>query len=70
MGIILSEHTKKRMKERSVKMEQIRECLDFPDYRISKGEKVEFFKKFENHTLRLVCVEKNIFIKVVTLMWK
>jgi len=68
MEIILSKHAKKRIKERNIKIKEIRECLDFHDYKITKCEKVEFFKKFEKFTLRLICVEKNKFIKVITLM--
>jgi hypothetical protein len=70
MEMILSEHAKKRATERGVNMKGIKECLEFPDYRITKGEKFELFKKFDGRTLRLVCVEKNKFIKVITLMWK
>jgi len=70
MEIILSRHARKRMGERGVKIEDVRECLYFPDYRISKGGKVEFFRKFGEFTLRLICVDKNKFIKVITLMWK
>ena len=68
--IILTNHAKERMEERDINFCDIEECLEFPDYKISKGGKVEFFKNFRGRTLRLVCVEKSKFIKVVTLVWK
>ena len=70
VNIILTEHAKKRMVERGVNISQIYDCVDFPSYKINRGDVLEIFKKFSDRTLRLICVRESKFIKVLTLMWK
>ena len=45
MKTILTNHAKRRMIERNIKMEEIRETLEFPDYTITKEKKIEAYKK-------------------------
>ncbi len=69
MKIILTIHAKKRMIERNIKMEDIREAIDFPNYTIIKGNKTEAYKKIGNKNLKIVYI-KNKFIKIITLIKK
>ena len=70
MKIFLSFHAKKRMIERRIRLENIHETIALPDYVISKDNKKEAFKKIENKTLKVIYLEEDKYIKVVTLMWK
>jgi len=70
MEIRLSYHARKRMLERGIKFEQIRETLEMPEYSIVKESKKELYKKINNKILKVVCVEKDNYINVITLMWK
>jgi len=69
MKIILTIHAKKRMIERNIKMGDVREAIDFPDYTIIKGNKTEAYKKIANKDLKVVYT-KNKFIKIITLIKK
>jgi len=70
MKIILSYHAKKRLNERSIKFKDIQDTIDIPDYTVSKGNKKEAYKKIKDKTLKIVYLEKDKYIKVITLMWK
>jgi len=70
MNIILSHHAKTRMVERGIPLEDIKTTINFPDYTISKEGKKEAFKKINNKILRVIYLEINNYIKVITLMWK
>ena len=70
MNIILTNHAKERMVERGIKIEQISKCCDFPDYTISKGNKIEAYKKFENKLLKVIYLKEGKFIKIITIIWK
>ena len=69
MKIIFTNHAKKRMIERNIKLEEIKEAIDFPDYTIVKNNKYEAYKKVDNKNLKVVYT-KDKFIKVITLIWK
>ena len=58
------------MLQRGIAINEIKDCVEFPDYKITKNNKIEMFKKLNNKVLRLICVQENKFIKVITLMWK
>ena len=58
------------MDERGIKIEQIKESIELPDYTITKNGKVEAYKKIENKTLKIVYSKKDKFIKIITLIWK
>ncbi len=58
------------MYERAISFEQIQQTIEIPDYTVLKKHKKEQYKRFDNKTLRVISVEKDKYIKVVTLMWK
>jgi DNA-binding Xre family transcriptional regulator len=70
MRIILSYHAKKRMIERDIKLQDIEETIEIPNYTVSKGNKKEAYKKIKDKTLKVIYSEGNKYIKVITLMWK
>jgi len=70
MKIDLSYHAKKRLVERDINLENVKETIEMPDYTISKGNKKEAYKKINNKTLKVVYFQKDKYIKVITLIWK
>ncbi len=70
MKIILSYHAKKRLAERNIKMRDVEETLEMPDYTISKGDKKEAYKKIKEKTLKVVYAEEDKYLKIITLIWK
>jgi hypothetical protein len=63
--IILTNHAKQRMQERGISIEEIKENIDFPDYTIKKGNKIESIKKDIK-----VLYTKDKFIKIITVIKK
>ena len=45
MTLIFTNHAKQRIMERNIKIEEVQEAIDLPDYTISKEDKKEAFKK-------------------------
>jgi len=70
MKVVLSNHAKKRLFERGIKMNEVIETLEMPDYVVSKGNKKEAHKKIKDKTLKVVYLEEDKYIKAVTLIWK
>ena len=70
MKIILSYHAKKRLIERGIKIKDVEETIEMPDYTISKGNKKEAYKKIKDKTLKVVYSKEDKYIKVITLIWK
>lgn len=70
MKVILTKHARQRMLERDIKMEEIQETIEFPDYTIVKGNKIEAHKKISNKNLKVVYIKEDKFIKIITLIWK
>lgn len=70
MELILTNHAKKRMAERGIKLEQIKEVIDFPTYTTRKDSKIEAYKEINGKTLKVVYIQKAKFIKITTLIWK
>jgi len=70
MEFILTKHAKKRMIERVINLEDIKQTIDFPEYEIKKGNKVEAYKHIKLKTLKVVYVIEGKFIKIITLIWK
>ena len=70
MKIILSNHAKKRLIERNIKIRDIEETIEMPDYVISRGNKKEAYKKIKEKMLKVVYFEEGKFIKIITLIWK
>ena len=68
--IILTKHAKQRMNERGISIQNIQEAIEFPDYTISKRNKIESHKKINDKVLKVVYLKPDKFIKIITLMWK
>ncbi|MAH47398.1 hypothetical protein CMI37_16360 [Candidatus Pacearchaeota archaeon] len=68
--VILTSHTKQRMFERAITINQIHETIELPDYIINKGEKKEAYKKINSRTLKVVYTQERKFIKIITVIWK
>ncbi len=58
------------MSERAIKLEHVRETIEFPDYLIKKDGKIESYKNFQNKVLKVVYSEQDNFINVITVIWK
>ena len=70
MNFILTNHAKKRMIERGIKIKDIEETLDFPDYTINKQDKIEAHKLINNKNFKVVYSMKGKFIKIITVIIK
>ena len=70
MKIIYTSHTKKRMRERSIESSWIENCIEMPDYSVTKGEIIESHKKIKSEILKVVWTKKDNFIKVISVMWR
>ena len=68
--IILTKHAKQRMLERGIRMEEIQETINLPDYTINRGNKIEAHKKIKDKSLKVVYYKSNKFIKIITLIRK
>jgi len=69
MEFILTKHAMKRMIERNISIETIKDTINFPDYTIKKHN-IEAYKQINNKTLKVVYIQKGKFIKIITLIWK
>lgn len=68
MQIMFTEHAEKRLKERGVKKEQVKETIEFPEYTIKRtNNEIEAYKKMAGKMLKVVYLEKEKYIKVITL---
>lgn len=70
MNLILTEHAKKRMSERGIKINQIENTITFPDYTIKKENRIEAYKKIKDNLLNVIYIQEGKFIKIVTVIWK
>jgi hypothetical protein len=70
MKLIFTNHAKQRMIERDIKIEEVQETIDFPDYTVSKEGKIESFKKISNKNLKIIYSKESKFIKVITVIDK
>jgi len=70
MELILTDHTKKRMRERNIKFAEIKNALEMPDYSIKKEGKSEVIKRIDNKELKIVYVNEGKFIKILSVMWR
>jgi len=70
MEIIFTKHAQQRMLERGIKLEQIKNTIDFPDYTIRKNNKIEAYKRINSQFLKIVYNKKGKFIKIITLILK
>lgn len=70
MKLIFTNHAKKRMAERAVRLKNVKETIDFPDYTVATDNKMESHKKIGDKILKIVYFKEENYIKIVTLMWK
>lgn len=70
MKLILTKHAKQRMIERGIKLKDIKDTLEFPDYIVNKEEKIEAHKKIDNKTLKIIYSKLGNFIKIITVIIK
>ncbi len=70
MKIILTNHAKKRLIERKIKIEEVLETIEMPNYTITKGKLREVFRKINNQTLKVVYSVEDKYINVISIMWK
>ena len=70
MKLIFTNHAKQRMIERSIKLEEVKETIDLPDYSISKENKIESYKKIGHKNLKIIYSKESKFIKVITVIDK
>ncbi len=64
MRIIITDHAKKRMIERGIIFEEIKDAVYSPDYVVTYGNKIESFK----NNLKIVYVSKDKFIRIITVI--
>lgn len=58
------------MLERDIKIKEIQEAIEFPDYTIVKNNKTEAYKKISDKNLKVVYIKEDKFIKIITLIRK
>lgn len=68
MTIILTNHAKKRMAQRAITFDQIKETIEMPDYTVQKGKKTESYKKYPEKRVKIVYAAKDSYIKVISVM--
>jgi len=67
---VFSDHAKKRLLERDINEESVKFVVENPDYTLNRFEdEIEAIKKMNGKSLKVVYVERENFIKVITLYW-
>jgi len=67
---VFSDHAKRRLLERDINEETVKFVIERPDYTLNRfRDEIEAIKKMNGETLKVVYVEKENFIKVITLYW-
>ena len=68
MIFIFTNHAKERMIERNISEKEVREVIEFPDYTVSKDDKIEAHKKINNKNLKIIYYKEGKFIKIATVI--
>lgn len=68
--VILTSHARQRMFERGISLEQIKDCIELPDFVINKMKNTEAYKQFKNKNLKVVYSKEGKFIKIISVMWR
>jgi len=58
------------MVERKITSLEVQDCINLPDYVITKDGKTESHKKIGDKLLKVVYVKEDKLIKIITLMWR
>ena len=66
-NIRYTKHAIQRRLERDISHEQIEQTLNNPDYTVSHGGRKVAVKRFAERTLRIVYIEKEKYIKIITI---
>lgn len=71
MKIIFTDHAKERMLLRGITEKMVKQTIAKPETK-DKGYKnrLLFFKSFEHGTIKTVCVEKNNFYIIISVIWE
>ena len=67
--LIFTAHAYERLKERGMTEDFVVSALSSPDFVINRGEESEAYKKIAGKLLKVVYVEKESFIRIITLYW-
>ena len=68
--IILTKHAEERLKERNIKLEQVKRAIDDPHIRIPVwGTKKRVMREFGNKSLDVIYRETENTIIVITAVW-
>ena len=70
MNLIFTNHAKQRMIERDIKLEEVKDAIDYPDYAVSKENIVESYKRINNKNLKVIYSKEGKFIKIITVIDK
>jgi hypothetical protein len=70
MKIVYTKHTLKRMRQRKIRSEWVRRCLEIPDYIVSDKEINKNHLKIDSKILRVVWEIRDNFINVISVMWR
>ena len=68
MNIILTNHAKQRMIERGIKLEEVQEILNFPNYTVTKNNLVEAHKLINGKEIKVIYSKEGKFIKIITVI--
>jgi len=69
-NITYSIHAMQRLIERNITRYQIEKVIINPDYTIKRvDQEIEAYKEFSARTLKVVFIEKESYIKVITIYW-
>ncbi len=69
MEFVFTKHAKKRIYERGIKQEEIKNTIEFPDYTIKRGKEIEAYKKINERFLKVVYINIGKFKKIITLYY-
>jgi len=69
MELIFTKHAKKRIYERGIKEEEIKNTIKFPNYTIKRGKEIEAYKKTNEKFLKVVYINMGKFKKIITLYY-
>jgi len=70
LEIRLTKHARRRLKERDIKLTQIKETILAPDkWLYGEEEEMNAIKKFGKRKLRVVYIPEPTSVKVITAMW-
>ena len=67
--IIFTAHASERLKQRKIKNDHVISTLADPDFIVQRGAESEAYKGIDKKLLKVIYVEKEKFIRIITLYW-